>query len=197
MQTVRQMASGLVYAVVSLLLVIGSLALSLAQARTPPPTPASIPASVTSTNTRIASPQPTQSAAPASPSMTETRAAASTPDAAITASSSSPAITATRSTSRPLQTSTSGCGPYAGWVRAYIVQPGDTLFRIATMHGIRVEILQRANCKTGTLIYAGERLWVPFVLPPPTELTIIPTFDTPTDEVTATSSPTPTTTATN
>ena len=197
MQTVRQMASGLVYAVVSLLLVIGSLALSLAQTRTPPPVPTSFPANATSTNTRIPSPQPTPSAPAAYSSATETRASISTPGAAIASSSSTPANTATRSASKPLQTSTAACGPYAGWIRTYVVQPGDTLFRIATMHGIRVEILQRANCKTGTLIYAGERLWVPFALPPPTELTIIPTFDTPTDEVTPTSSPTPTTTPTN
>jgi hypothetical protein len=108
---------------------------------------------------------------------------------------STPANTAVGATARPLHTSTSHCGPYAGWIRGYVVQPGDTLFRIATMHGISVEILQRANCKAGTLIYAGERLWVPFVLPPPTELTVIPTFDTPTAEVTPTSSPTPTPTA--
>jgi LysM repeat protein len=94
-------------------------------------------------------------------------------------------------TSRPLPTSTRACGPYTGWIRSYVVQPGDTLFRIAIMHGITVESLQRANCKTGTVIYSGERLWVPFVLPMATELTIIPTFDTPTSEVTPTSSPTP------
>jgi hypothetical protein len=74
------------------------------------------------------------------------------------------------------------------------VEPGDTLYRIATLHGTTVQALQRANCKSGTLIYAGELLWVPFLLPPPTELTIIPTFDTPTEPATATS-PIPTETA--
>jgi LysM repeat protein len=102
------------------------------------------------------------------------------------------ANTAVSATSKPIQTWATACGPYPGWIRSYVVQPGDTLYRIAVIHGISVDVLRRANCKTGTVIYAGERLWVPFALPPPTALTIIPTFDTPTNEVTPTSSPTPT-----
>jgi LysM repeat protein len=192
MQTVRQMAGGLVYAVVSLLLVVGSLALSLAQGAAPPSATASVPGIATGTNTQLQSPQPTKSLLLASPSATGTGASTLTPGATAASASSTPANTAVSATSRPLHTSTAACGPYLGWIRSYVVQPGDTLFRIATMHGISVEILQRANCKTRTVIYSGERLWVPFVLPPPTELTVIPTFDTPTNEVTPPSSPTPT-----
>jgi LysM repeat protein len=54
------------------------------------------------------------------------------------------------------------CGPPAGWVRNYIVQPGDTLFRIALAYNITYPQLQRANCMgSSTAIYTGQRLWVP------------------------------------
>jgi len=192
MQTVRQMASGLVYAVVSLLLVIGALSLSLAQGAIPAPATDLVPATATSTNAQDISPQPTQSRLPATPSPTGTPPSTLTPSATTAPATPTTTNTALGATARPLQTSTSACGPYTGWIRSYVVQPGDTLFRIAIRHGISVEVLKRANCKTGTVIYAGERLWVPFVLPPPTALTIIPTFDTPTDEVPPTSNATAT-----
>lgn len=191
MHTVRQMASGLVYAGVSLLLVLGSLALSLAQARTAPrPNPAE--ANPTSTMTRTPAPQLTAFTAAATAYPAATPTATWTPVAGMASGTSTAADTAPSATSKPAQTSTTACGPYTGWIRTYVVQPGDTLYRIAVLHGIDVDILRRANCKTGTLIYAGEKLWVPFALPEPTALTIIPTFPTPTDEATPTSSPTPT-----
>ena len=196
MQTVRQMASGLVYAVVSLLLVIGSIALSLAQSQTPPPAASPLPAIATSTYTHVPSPRPTQSPPPAASSVAGTLAPTLTPGATTTSATSKPATAAVGATSVPTRIRATACGPYPGWIRSYVVQPGDTLYRIAIMHGISVDVLRRANCKSGTVIYAGERLWVPFVLPPPTQLTIIPTFDTPTSEVTPTSSPTPTPSAT-
>ena len=56
------------------------------------------------------------------------------------------------------------CGPPAGWVRAYTVQRGDTLFRIALAYNITYPRLQRANCMgSSTTIYTGQRLWVPNV----------------------------------
>jgi LysM repeat protein len=55
------------------------------------------------------------------------------------------------------------CGPPAGWV-VYIVQPGDTLFRLSQTLGVTVGQLQRANCLGGsTLLKAGQRLYVPFL----------------------------------
>lgn len=63
------------------------------------------------------------------------------------------------------------CGAPAGWVRAYVVQPGDTLFRIASYYNTTYPQLQRANCMGGsTTIYTGQRLWVPNIPPR------IPTF---------------------
>ena len=56
------------------------------------------------------------------------------------------------------------CGPPAGWVRAYTVQRGDTLFSIALSYNLTYPQLQRANCMgSSTTIYAGQRLWVPNV----------------------------------
>ena len=58
------------------------------------------------------------------------------------------------------------CGPPPGWVRNYIVKPGDTLFRIALAYNLTYPQLQRANCMgSSTIIYIGQRLWVPNVPP--------------------------------
>ena len=70
------------------------------------------------------------------------------------------------------------CGPPFGWVRNYIVRPGDTLFRIAFSYNITYPQLQRANCMgSSTIIYTGQRLWVPNVptRTPIPGVTIIPT----------------------
>ena len=110
------------------------------------------------------------------------------------------------------------CGPPAGWVKTHIVQRGDTLFRIALSYGTTYPQLQRANCMgSSTIIYAGQRLWVPNV-PTRTPIpgtTTIPDFPTstntslpvattvtpsstlpPTETFTVTPSPTPTNTNT-
>jgi LysM repeat protein len=56
------------------------------------------------------------------------------------------------------------CGPPIGWVKNHIVQRGDTLFRIALSYGTTYPQLQRANCMgSSTIIYTGQRLWVPNV----------------------------------
>lgn len=73
------------------------------------------------------------------------------------------------------------CGPPFGWVRNYIVQRGDTLFRIALSYNITYPQLQRANCMgSSTTIYTGQRLWVPNVptRTPVPGVTIIPTEPT-------------------
>ena len=76
------------------------------------------------------------------------------------------------------------CGPPVGWVKTHIVQPGDTLFRIALSYGTTYPQLQRANCMgSSTIIYTGQRLWVPNV-PTRTPIpgtTTVPEFPTSTD----------------
>ncbi|HLD93088.1 MAG TPA: LysM peptidoglycan-binding domain-containing protein [Anaerolineales bacterium] len=51
--------------------------------------------------------------------------------------------------------------PIPNALRAYVVQPGDNLFRIALNHGTTVAALMRANGLTTTRIYAGQRLIIP------------------------------------
>ena len=73
------------------------------------------------------------------------------------------------------------CGPPLGYVRRYVVQRGDTLFRIALSYGITYTQLQRANCMgSSTTIYVGQVLWVPNIptRTPKPGVTIIPTFPT-------------------
>jgi LysM repeat protein len=94
----------------------------------------------------------------------------------------------------PLPTATKEpCGAPAGWV-VYIVQPGDTLYRISRIYGITVLELQKANCMgSSTVIVVGKRLYVPPWAPAdptPTDETLpIPTW---TDIVLPTETPTPT-----
>jgi len=52
------------------------------------------------------------------------------------------------------------CGPPKGWV-SYIVQQGDTLYRLGKAYGVSVAQLQRANCISGSLIQIGQSLFVP------------------------------------
>jgi LysM repeat protein len=74
------------------------------------------------------------------------------------------------------------CGPPFGWVRAYIVQPGDNLFRISISYGTTVAQLQRANCMGSSItIFPGQRLWVPNVPTRTPGITIVPDFPTATD----------------
>ena len=74
------------------------------------------------------------------------------------------------------------CGPPVGWVRAYIVQPGDNLFRISISYGTTVAQLQRANCMGSSItIFAGQRLWVPNVPTRTPGITIVPDFPTATN----------------
>ena len=74
------------------------------------------------------------------------------------------------------------CGPFPGWIRGYMVKPGDTLFHIATIYRTTVDDLERANCRSNsTIIFAGDRLWVPNVPTITPGVTIIPNFDTQTE----------------
>jgi len=59
----------------------------------------------------------------------------------------------------PTQT-TASCGAPSSWV-IYIVQPGDTLYHLGQIYGISYKIIQRANCLTNSIIYVGQRLFVP------------------------------------
>jgi LysM repeat protein len=98
------------------------------------------------------------------------------------------------------------CGPPAGWIKAYTVKPGDNLYRISLLYRTTVAQLQRANCMgSSTIIYAGQKLYVPNVPTSTPGVTVIPTFNTatpsltlpPTATVAPTDSPSATTAPTN
>jgi LysM repeat protein len=75
------------------------------------------------------------------------------------------------------------CAPRFNWM-PYIVAPGDTLSAIAARYGTSVVALMQANCLASSMIYAGQRLFVPPV--PPivtfTSTPIVPTL-TPTPPI--------------
>lgn len=100
------------------------------------------------------------------------------PSAGMTATSPVPTLYVS-----PIPTRTSiPCGAPYGWVR-YTVQPGDTLYHIATSYGITTEQLQRANCLgSSTTIRIGQLLWVPNL--PTRTPTFEPPYFTPTVEPT-------------
>jgi hypothetical protein len=57
------------------------------------------------------------------------------------------------------------CGLPSNW-EAYTVQSSDTLWSLAQRTGTSTQRIQTANCLTGTLIVAGQVLYLPFVPAP-------------------------------
>ncbi len=94
----------------------------------------------------------------------------------------------------PTPTSTSaGCNQgAAGWVKAYVVKPGDTFYSIATNHYTTANQIKSVNCRISDIIYSGEVLWAPNVATrtpvpaPPPGTTVTPH---PTDPLTETALP--------
>jgi LysM repeat protein len=83
----------------------------------------------------------------------------------------------------------------AGWVKRYIVKPGDTFYAIAANHYTTAGLLKSVNCRTSDLVHVGETLWVPNVAtrtpspPRPTSLPGITVTPYPTDPLTETALP--------
>ncbi len=230
MQAARQVGSGLLYALISIIVVVGGFSLALAENRpasgtTPPPSLTAVPQTQTSlpaTQTPITTfptISPSNSQLPTNiPSPTNIPAPTQTasvlvncihpsgwilitlqPGVSVSSLAAQYRITPERLAQAnclstlslpagygiyvpPLPVSTIiPCGPYSGWIRSYIVQQGDTLFHIATLYRTTVPQLQRANCKgTSTVIFQGDRLWVPNVPPITSTFTIVPIYNTPT-----------------
>jgi hypothetical protein len=84
----------------------------------------------------------------------------------------------------------------AGWIKNYVVQPGDSIFRIGYNHFTTTREMMTVNCRTSEIIHVGEILWVPNVTPrtpsstPSPTSTAIPSTFTPTPTNTATATPT-------
>lgn len=216
MQTARQLGSGLFYALISVVLVVGGLSLALAEGNGfPPSTSTPSATSLQQTFTPLPSTQtgipPTIQ--PINPSQTQVTTASTTcnppygwtliivqpgetlssvsalykltPEELAKANCLSAQILLPGSgifVPPPLTSTTISCGPFPGWIRGYVVQPGDTLFHIATTYRTTVGDMEIANCKSkSTVIFAGERLWVPNVATITPGVTLIPVFDTPTE----------------
>lgn len=85
------------------------------------------------------------------------------------------------------------CGPFAGWIKAYTVKPGDNLYRISLLYRTTVSQLQRANCMgSSTIIYVGQKLYVPNVPTSTPGVTVVPNTATPSLTPPPTSAPTDT-----
>lgn len=92
----------------------------------------------------------------------------------------------------PTSTFTTCSQGAAGWVKRYVVKPGDTLYSIATNHYTTVALMRIVNCRIGDRIYVGEILWVPNVstrTPVPTPLPGRTVTAHPTDPLTETALP--------
>ena len=174
MKFLRQWGSGVVYAVVSVVLVVGGLSLALVEGGVTPNQPAPTQPSATtpapSATVVASSPVPPTLVPPSRvpPSLTSAVQPSATPVVIyVTATNARPSSTSTvilraTATYRPPATAFA-CGPYAGWVRSYTVSAGDTLFHISTLYRTTVTALQTGNCLTSTFIFPGEKLWVPNV----------------------------------
>ena len=211
MQTLRQLGSGVIIAIVSVVLVIGGIFLSLAETLPPPSTPTQIPptfpesfptptATDTPATTQTELPTVTASLAVASPTSCTPpsgwilittgsgdtvyslaqryKTTAENLNAANCLTSAELPIGTTLYVPPVPTVTVIPCGPPFGWVRNYIVRPGDTLFRIALAYNLTYPQLQRANCMgSSTTIYTGQRLWVPNIptRTPVPGVTVVPT----------------------
>jgi hypothetical protein len=215
MNSMRQLGTALLYALVSVVLVVGGLSLALTEGGISAPRPTAKPSpTLFTSSTPEALSSPTApfagSPTPLVVSVTATQPIATTQPVTAT---TQPVLSATpTATLRLYPTATTRynptpvrCGPYYGWIKSYTVQQGDTLYHISTLYQTTVSALQVANCLQGTFIYPGELLWVPNVPTITPGATIIPTFASPTTELptltpipyfteTATIAPTPTNT---
>jgi LysM repeat protein len=181
----RQFGTAILTTLVSITLVIGGLSLALAEGR-----PTTSFATVTSSISPIPTLTDTLPAVLASETATQFLVIG-TPTNAIL-SNQTPIQTI--STLAGSVTTPIACGSPYGWVKTYVVQPGDTLYRIALNYYTTTADLQRANCKgTSTTIHSGEYLWTPNVAPRTPGVTTIPEFKTstpiPTDPLTETPLP--------
>ncbi len=146
MQSLRQIGAGVLLGVVSIAIVIGGFALSMAEGGFSPQT----------------APLPTDTFAPLTslPTLpillaTDTFPANSNPQ--LPTDTIQPAAPTTTATLPPPPT---GCLPPANWI-AVSVQPYETLDSLAAMYGTSTDALSQANCLVSAQLVAGSVLYVP------------------------------------
>ncbi|HEY9152092.1 MAG TPA: LysM peptidoglycan-binding domain-containing protein [Anaerolineales bacterium] len=230
MQAVRQLGNGILYGLVSIVLVVGGLSLALAESYTSPS-----PAPTTSLPTIPQTLTSTQAGPTALPSATSTLTATPLPPTNCLPPTGWVLISvqpydtlesiAFRFRIAPYQLAQANClfthnlepgfnlyvpplptqfptltmipcGPPYGWIRAYVVQPQDSLYHIAELYRTTVFDLQRANCLYTIFITPGSWLWVPNVPTITPSVIVINIFGTSTPTASETSMPTYTSTST-
>jgi len=140
MSTRNEIFTGVLAAVMSILILAGSLVVANAEARSTVALEMAPTATLTSVPTQIilVTPLPGEPTYTPSPSPIPTN----TPTEAL-----------------------ASCPPPAGWM-PITVQAGETLESLAQAYNISVDILKQANCLGGNTLYAGGRLSVPGTIPP-------------------------------
>jgi LysM repeat protein len=92
------------------------------------------------------------------PSPTGVGPAAETPPV-----SPSPTLTPLTQVPTPTVTPTPCAPPPPGWT-LYTVEPGDTLFSLASLAGVSQESVMQANCLTSPELLAGQQIYLPPLL---------------------------------
>lgn len=160
MSNSRQVVFGILAALLSVTILLGSLSLALAEGKIPalfaPTKTQPIPSSVTPVvaNTQI----------PAFETQVVNVPTTATPSATLL-STGTPVPTTMAS---PTPTATAYCTPMAGWT-SVTVQPGDTLDSLAQTYHTSVTALKAANCLMTDDLIPGTILYVPGAEPTATE----------------------------
>src|SRR5687767_889086 len=135
----QQFGTAILTTLVSIALVIGGLSLALSENAALRPTPFTNDPGIDLTLTSIAS-------IPGTP--TDAGLIIPSPTSTLSGPTLLAPFTPTNITTASTVSTLSGnCGPPAGWVKTYIVKPGDTLFRISQNYSTTTTALQHANCK--------------------------------------------------
>ena len=145
MQALRQLSGGVIIAIFSVVLVLGGIALALAENLPAASTPTLIPPTLP-----LSFPSPTETQTPALQTATETGTASTSP---------SPTATATQVFAAPTVCIPS---PPSGWVQI-LAATGDTLYSLAQRYKTTAENLGAANCLTSYELPVGYAVYVPAV----------------------------------
>jgi LysM repeat protein len=144
MRYLRQVIWGIVTALISAGLLMGGFSLSLAEGSLPLPAATLAPAA---TITSTATLPPVESPSRVPPIVTPTLPATGTPSLSPTTSPTMP----------PPPTN---CPPPTGWL-PYVVQPGDTLSRLAMLRGTTSTDISTGNCLATNGLISGQVIYLP------------------------------------
>jgi len=150
MQAARQVGNGLLYALISIVLVVGGLSLALAEGNNNSLSP-------------TLTPSPTAISQPLTPSSLTPSSLTSTPLIQVVVTTTPIIIPSSTQTISALV----NCIPPSGWI-LITVQPGESFSSLAARYQISPEQLEQANCLSAQGLPAGYNIYVP---PPPISTT--------------------------